>query len=124
MEQYFKDNKIIPTQHHGGRKNHSTVTAMAAMDINHKEIKEKKNTVAIMTTDLSSAFDLVDHSLLLQKLNFYGLDNNACELLENFMKNRNFIHRNKASTVKLKKHTRVLSFKDPNCRVSCSRYSR
>ena len=61
---------------------------MAAIDINHKTFKEKKNTVAVMTTDLSAAFDLVDHNLLIEKLKFYGLQNEACTLLENFLKDR------------------------------------
>ena len=41
-----------------------------------------------MTTDMSSAFDLVDHSLLVENLKFYGVENNACELLRNFLSNR------------------------------------
>ena len=88
LEEYFESNSLIPNEHHGGRKNHSTVTATAAMDLNHNEIKEDKDTVAIMATDLSSAFDLVDHNLLIEKLKYYGLDKNACEILENFMKDR------------------------------------
>ena len=88
LESYFEDNKLIPNEHHGGRKNHSTVTAMTSMDYNHKEIKESKDTVAIITTDLSAAFDLVDHELLIKKLEYYGLEKDASELLENFLSDR------------------------------------
>ena len=88
LEKYFEGNQLIPNQHHGGRKNHSTVTAMAAIDLNHKTLKEQKNTVGVMATDLSAAYDLVDHNLLIKKLQYYGIQNNACKLLENFLKNR------------------------------------
>ena len=64
LEDHFESNNLIPKEHHGGRKSHSTLTAMASIDMNHKAMKEKKNTVGIMTTDLSSAYDLVDHNLL------------------------------------------------------------
>ena len=79
MEQHFEDNDLISKEHHGGRKNHSTVTALASIDLNHKKLKEKNNTVAIMTTDMSSAFDLVNHKVLIKKLKFYGVDNIASE---------------------------------------------
>ena len=73
LEKYFEGNQLIPNQHHGGRKNHSTVTAMAAIDLNHKTLKEQKNTVGVMATDLSAAYDLVDHNLLIKKLQHYGI---------------------------------------------------
>ena len=50
---------------------------MASIDLNNKTLKEEKNYVSILTTDLSSAYDLVDHKLLLRKLEFYGVKNSA-----------------------------------------------
>ena len=88
MQQYFSDNKIIPEQHHGGLKNHSTITAMASLDHSHKILKEKHKHTLIMTTDLSAAFDTVDHTILLKKLKFYGISNSASDLLESFLFNR------------------------------------
>ena len=61
---------------------------MASIDLNNKTLKEEKNYVSILTTDLSSAYDLVDHKLLLRKLEFYGVKNSAIELLEDFLNNR------------------------------------
>ena len=88
LQQYFTDNDIIPEQHHGGIKNHSTITAMASLDHSHKLLKEKHKHTLIMTTDLSAAFDTVDHSILIKKLKFYGLSTNASNLLESFLENR------------------------------------
>ena len=61
---------------------------MASIDLNNKTLKEEKNYVSILTTDLSSTYDLVDHKLLLRKLEFYGVKNSAIELLEDFLNNR------------------------------------
>ena len=35
--------------------------------------------------DLLSAYDLVDHNLLLEKLEFYGVENDASEVLKSFI---------------------------------------
>lgn len=44
--------------------------------------------VAGIFLDLSSAFDSVDHEILLQKLNHYGIRNEQLKLLANYLKNR------------------------------------
>ena len=35
--------------------------------------------VGVMMIDLSAAFDMVDHDLLLEKLKLHGLDSNAIQ---------------------------------------------
>ena len=37
---------------------------------------------------LSKAFDTLDHNILLHKLNFYGIKNNAFHLMQNYLTNR------------------------------------
>ena len=41
-----------------------------------------------MTTDLSAAYDTVDHNILIRKLKHYGVNNDAAESLKSFLKNR------------------------------------
>ena len=38
--------------------------------------------------DLSSAFDLADHKILIAKLKMYGFDTNALKWVESYLKNR------------------------------------
>ena len=92
VEQYFKDcliqhfdiNNIILKNHHGSRKNHSTLTALAT--INHHLTNKYYNSdfSAIIQTDLSAAYDTIDHSILLQKLNYYGVRDKELNILTSF----------------------------------------
>ena len=44
--------------------------------------------VAAILMDLKKAFDCLPHSLLLGKLNAYGLSDKSCSLVSNFLSNR------------------------------------
>ena len=81
MNSYFEEQKIIPVQHHGGRQGHSTMTAKAVIEKEEADIKESEEEVIILATDLSQAFDLVDHELLIQKMRFHGVGEVSCKLL-------------------------------------------
>ena len=73
VEQYFKDciidfcndNNIITNNQHGSRKDYSTMTALA--DINHTLTTnyDSNKYSMVIQTDLSAAFDTVDHNILL-----------------------------------------------------------
>ena len=44
--------------------------------------------VGIVSMDLSKAFDVIQHPLLLAKLKAYGLDKDSCALFRNYLSNR------------------------------------
>ena len=73
METFFEAHNVIPMQHHGGRKLYSTVTAKSTIDREINRMRDTKKSVAILTTDLSAAFDTCDSFLLLQMLEHVGI---------------------------------------------------
>lgn len=96
VEQFLKDqlndfleiHNIINDQHHGSHKEHSTLTALALM--NHKLLtKYHNNSIStIIQTDLSAAFDMVDHKIFIQKLEHYGIRGKFLRVLESFLSKR------------------------------------
>ena len=53
-----------------------------------KNILNKKLKVDALFTDLSKAFDTLDHSLLLAKWSAYGFDNNLLSFVRSYLTNR------------------------------------
>jgi hypothetical protein len=69
ISEYLEGNRLLHFNHHGGRKSHSTATALIQMyDRWVEEIEEGKLVGALMV-DQSAAFDLCDHKILEGKVN-------------------------------------------------------
>ena len=68
MIQYLEGNNLLHPSHHGFRSHHSTVTALIEMYDQWVEGFENGMLSAVVMLDLSAAFDVVDHSILIQKL--------------------------------------------------------
>ena len=68
IRQYMEENRLIHPNHHGF-------------------IEENKFT-GVCFLDLSAAFDIVDHSLLLQKLKLYGFDDNSLTWIKSYLEGR------------------------------------
>ena len=88
LENFFDRNKILVENHHGGRRNHSTVTAIAS--IYHILYKNDERSIisVILTTDLSAAYDTVDVSILLDKLSHYGIRGGWLKLFSSYFNDR------------------------------------
>ena len=71
---YTEENCLLHPCDHGSRAGHSTSLEMYD---NWVDGLEEGNMTEVMMIDLSEAFDLVDHSLLLQKLELLGFDYHA-----------------------------------------------
>ncbi len=65
-------------------------TEHAHIDIQNSILNslEKKETPCCLFLDFAKAFDTVNHSILLQKLNHYGIRGNALQLLESYLTDR------------------------------------
>ena len=69
-------------------KNHNRQHAFLNMIENWKSSVNKRNKVGAIFLDLSQAFDTLDHSLLIVKLEAYGFDSLSLEFLKNYLINR------------------------------------
>jgi len=73
---------------HGFKRNKSTVTAMLQIQAKICEALENENLVAMISLDLSAAFDVVNHTLLMKRLNDSNLPSDVIDLIGQWLKNR------------------------------------
>ena len=88
LRSYFEANDILTYHQFGFRKSHSTELAVTNLyDSLLKKLDEKDITCAIFL-DLAKAFDSVNHTILLQKLEKYGVRGLPLKLIESYLSNR------------------------------------
>ena len=75
---------------HGSRAGFSTVTATQEIEKNIKKNKSQGKSSMILATDLSNAFDLIDHQILLQKFEHIGVRGKAYFVIQSYLEDRNF----------------------------------
>ena len=85
---YLEDNNILAEEQHGGRRHHSTATAKATIEEAARRNLDRNKLGLIVSTDLTAAFDSVDNSLMIKKLEFYGLRGRLLMLLKSYLTNR------------------------------------
>ena len=85
---YLEENKLLSPNHHGGRKGHSTTTALVQMYNNWIKQMEEGKLVGMMMIDQSAAFDLCDHHLLVEKLKLMGIDQKAACWMDSYLHGR------------------------------------
>ena len=85
---YFTNNKIFHANLHGYRGNRSTQTALLQMYDRWVKSASQGQVSGVILLDLSAAFDLVDHQILLRKLRIYGLDSDYLAWIESYLTDR------------------------------------
>ena len=70
------------------RRNYSCETVLIRLTEDWKRCRNNKETVAVVSMDLSKAFNTIPHSLLLAKLKAYGLSDTSCKLLDDYLPGR------------------------------------
>ena len=83
---YFKD--ILPDFISAYRKNYSCETTLLRLTEDWRAGLDNKELVAVISLDLSKAFDCVPHELLLAKLKAYGVAEHGVALLRNYLSGR------------------------------------
>ena len=86
--EYLESNQLLHHSHHGFRQHHSTATALLEMYSNWLDAFEDEKITAVILLDMSAAFDLVDKSILVEKLKLYGFDRHSADWMENYMSGR------------------------------------
>ena len=86
--QYLTENKLLHPNHHAYRVHHNTTTALIQMcDVWLESVGEGELTGACLL-DMSAAFDIVNHSLLIRKLELYGFESNIIEWFQSYLADR------------------------------------
>ena len=85
---YFSGNKIFHPSLHGYRKFRSTQTALLELYDKWVHASHTGYFSGSVLLDLSAAFDLVSHKLLLDKLKIYGLHTDFLEWIQSYMSGR------------------------------------
>ena len=70
------------------RKNYSYETTLLHLTEDWRAGLDNNELVAVISLDLSKAFDCVPHKLLLAKLKAYGVAENGIALLQNYLSGR------------------------------------
>ena len=85
---FFNKNETLTNSQYGFRCKHSTLHALINATENlYKSIDNKQNTLGIFI-DFSKAFDTINHSILIKKLDVYGIRGNLLKLLDNYLSGR------------------------------------
>ena len=88
LVKYLDSNGLLHPNHHGSRIGHNTATALLQMYDQWLEEVEEGKMVGVMMIDLSAAFDMVDHTLLLNKLGLFGLDGKSLMWVLSYLSKR------------------------------------
>ena len=81
-------NRFLSPYIFGYRKGHSTEQCLTIMLEMWRKALDEKSSAGGILTDLSKAFDCLNHKLLIAKLEAYGFDISALEFIYNYLKER------------------------------------
>ena len=88
LVEYLEHNNLIHPNLHGSRAGHDTTTALLQLYDRWVEEPEEDKMVGLLFCDQSAAFDLCDHTILLEKLELMGLDQGALGWIRSYLANR------------------------------------
>ena len=81
-------NKIFSKYQYGFRKGFSAQHCLTAMIEKWRKSLASGGQAAAVLTDLSKAFDCIDHELIIAKLNAYGFDKSSLTFIYSYLSER------------------------------------
>ena len=89
LAEYLDDNNLMQPNQSAYRRSHSTETALTAVFSNIISELDRGNLVLLSMLDLSTAFDCVDHDILLNRLDTsYGIRSISRQWLTSYLSSR------------------------------------
>ena len=88
VSEYMSANDLLHRSQHGFRRDHSTTTGLIEMYDKWVEAVDKGEYCGACFLDLSAAFDIVDHSLLVEKMKLYGFNENSLTWVTSYLTER------------------------------------
>ena len=85
---YLTDKKLLTKYQSGFRSLHSTVTALLGATNQCYFNIDNDMVTAVVFLDLAKAFDTIDHTILLKKLNLYGVHENTVKWFHSYLTGR------------------------------------
>ena len=85
---YLQEHNILDSAQFGFRPGHSTQDGLVSLVEEWREAMDEDRLVGSVFLDLSKAFDMVDHSILLRKLQRYGIGGKELEWFQGYLSGR------------------------------------
>ena len=89
LTRHIEDESMFDPYQSAYRANHSTETALLFVVNQIKMVFDNRKGTALVFIDFSSAFDTIDHAMLLRRLRLrYGLEGKALDLIASYLQGR------------------------------------
>ena len=85
---FFSENGLLYASQYGFRKQHSTELAVTEFVDRVVCDMDKEDTPISIFLDLSKAFDTIDHTILMHKLEYYGFSHRSLQFVRSYFSNR------------------------------------
>ena len=86
--QHFQSNQLFHSSHHGFLPHRNTTTALLQIYDAWLTAAVQKDITEAILLDLSAAFDIVDHNILIDKLLLYGFSQNSISFFKSYLSSR------------------------------------
>ena len=85
---FINENKILSQNQFGFQKGKSTENAVTSIISQIINARDRKESAYCIFLDFAKAFDTVNHDILIEKLNYYGIKDNVLSWFNSYLRNR------------------------------------